>query len=134
MRYLLWLTITLVCMSIIYFSWISSPRLAWNAYVPNWIAYWADKQENDNFRTAIPFLFLGFMSGILIIFSKAKHKWWIRSWLIQVLLVMVVELGQLFRPLRSFDVMDIVWGMVGSGLSLFLVYWFSKFLNNALLK
>jgi len=102
--------------------------------VPNWIAYWADKQENDNFRTAIPFILLGLTSGILIVFNKAAHRWWLRSWLIQAILVIVVELGQLFRPLRSFDVMDIIWGMVGSGLSLLLVYWLSKLLNKALLK
>ncbi len=129
MRYLLWFFIIMCCLMIVYFSWISSPRLAWNAYVPNWIAHWADKQENDNFRTAIPFVFLGFTSGILILFNKANHSWWLRSWFIQALLVVMVELGQLFRPLRSFDVMDILWGMVGSGLSLLLVYGFSKLLK-----
>jgi VanZ family protein len=129
MRYLLWFLIIMLCLMIIYLSLISSPRLSWNAYVPKWIAHWADKQENDNFRTAIPFVLLGLTSGILIALNKANRRWWFRSWLIQVLLVILVELGQLFRPLRSFDVMDIVWGMVGSGLSLILVYHLSKVLK-----
>jgi glycopeptide antibiotics resistance protein len=119
----------MACLMIVYFSWISSPRLGWNAYVPNWIALWADKQDNYNFRTAIPFVFLGFTSGILIVFNKATHNWWLRSWLVQSLLVTIVELGQLFRPLRSFDVIDIAWGMAGSGFSLLLVYGFSKLLK-----
>lgn len=130
MRYLLWFFIAIGLILIVYFSWISSPRLSWNAYVPNWIAHWADKEENYNFRTAIPFVFLGCMSGILIIINNAKHSWWFRSWFIHVLLVAIVELGQLFRPLRSFDVIDIVWGMVGSGSGLLLMYGFYKLLKN----
>lgn|SRR5690606_26776534 len=122
MRYLLWFLIIMFCVMIVYFSLISSPRLSWNAYVPNWIAYWADKEENDNFRTAIPFVFLGLVSGILIVVNRANHKWWFRSWIIHVLLVVLVELGQLLRPLRSCDIMDILWGMVGSGFGLMLVY------------
>ncbi|GAA4817003.1 VanZ family protein [Litoribaculum gwangyangense] len=130
MRYLLWFLIAVGLILIVYFSWISSPRLAWNAYVPDWIAYWADKQENYNFRTAIPFVFLGCISGMLIVMTEAYYLWWLRSWLMQVLLVLIVELGQLFRPLRSFDIMDIIWGMVGSGLGLLFMYAVSKLLKN----
>lgn len=129
MRYLLWFLIVILCLIIIYLSWISSPRFAWNAYVPDWIAHWADKQENDNFRTAIPFIGLGFVSGFLMILSKVSQGWWFRCWLIHSLLIIIVEMGQLLRPLRSFDVMDIFWGMLGSGLSLFIMYKINEILQ-----
>ncbi|SFZ94040.1 VanZ like family protein [Flaviramulus basaltis] len=113
-----------------YFSWISSPRLSLNVLVPNWIANWADKHENDNLRTAIPMIFTGVFTGIGVLSKNASKKWWFLSWFLLALFVFIAEIGQLLLPLRSFDWKDVYWGGIGSGGGLLFVYFVNLMVNN----
>jgi len=107
---------------VLYLSWVSSPKIGGNPLVPNWIAMWVDAYYFDAIRTAVPMIFLGGMSGLLIVFNNLNMKWWWLAWGLLSLLVCIAEIGQFLRPLRSFDSMDILWGSVGSALGLLMVY------------
>lgn len=120
--YIFCVLILLGVLSVLYFSWISSPRLEYNWLVPNSIAKWTDSYENMNLRTAVPFFFIGIFSGFLLILNNAILKRWIFIWILLCLLVILAELGQFFRPHRIFDKGDIKWGVYGATLSLLPLY------------
>lgn len=120
--YFFYVFIVLGMLSVLYFSWIESPRLSLNGALPKWLTKWTDNNENDNMRTAVPFIFLSVCMGILLILKEASLRWWIISLLLLVCLVFLAEIGQLFLPLRRFDWEDIGWAVWPSFIILSLFY------------
>jgi len=118
--------IVIFMISVFYFSWLSSPQLANSGLLPEWLILWADAPENENLRTAIPFVFLGIISGTVLLQKSKSFKKWINCWLLLLALVLVAELGQLFLPLRSFDIEDIGWGALGSAFGLVITFVLSR--------
>jgi hypothetical protein len=115
-----------------YLSWISQPDLSRLRYIPAWLGRWTN--AHDTFRTAVPLVFLGLFSGILLRLKKRPLRWWIYSWLCLVIIVSVAEFGQLFLSRRVADWRDIVWGSAGAFTGLAIVYIISivaKALNNS---
>ncbi|MGE5944969.1 MAG: hypothetical protein ACM31G_11585 [Flavobacteriales bacterium] len=110
--------IVLGILSVLYFSWIESPRLSLNGTLPEVISHWTDKQENENLRTGVPFLLISIIMGALLIVKKKSIKAWVMAFICLVILVFLAELGQLFLPLRRFDWEDIAWGVLASFLGL----------------
>ena len=103
----------LVC----FFSWLPSPNLRDTGLFPGKLGEWVDNHYNS--RTAIPFVLLGF--GLRVFF---KDKRFLNSLIVissfSLLLVIVVETGQLWLPDRHFDFEDIAWGLLGSVLGVLL--------------
>jgi hypothetical protein len=97
---------------VFYFSWLPSPDISIQPYLPKWLGSWTN--QNDNLRTAVPFVFLG-LTGELILFNN-RSIWYRRTLVLfsLVLIVTLAELGQLFLPKRHFDLWDIFWGMAGA--------------------
>lgn len=127
--YILYGLMIIGVLSVLYFSWISSPRFEYNNLVPLRIAKWADKYENGNLRTAVPLAFLGCLSGLYIIANKLKTGYWFFALIILIGLVFIAELGQLFRPIRTFDWKDIYWGTIGAGIGLIIMYILKRIIN-----
>ena len=100
---------------VFYLSWLPNPDLSIYGILPGWLARWTDAQENQNIRTAVPFLLLGLLSGVWLLISKQRWKSWLSIWLLLVAMVSVAEVGQLLIPLRHFDWGDIMWGGTGAG-------------------
>lgn len=109
-------------MAILYLSWVSSPKLGSIGLMPRWLAEWSDASRNDTFRTAIPFVALGMFSGLFFDLKNKSKKWWIISLILNGLIVFLAEVGQLLRPHRVFDFKDIIWGLIGSILGLYIAY------------
>ena len=97
--------------------------------VPKWISSWADKRAFENIRTAVPLFFLGGLLGVFLMIKRAYKKRWLGLWLVTVLVVFLAELGQLFMPLRTFDWFDVIWGAVGSGSAMIIMYIVYKLLK-----
>ena len=97
---------------VFYFSWIPQPdfRALW--FIPGWLARWCN--THDTLRTAIPFIFLGLLSGFWLAATNRSWYWWLIAWLSFLMVVIIAETGQLFLPQRVFDWRDIVWGSVGT--------------------
>lgn len=109
-------------MSVLYFSWIESPRLSLNGTLPKVISDWTDKQENENLRTSVPFVFISVLIGAVLIFNKKSARIWFMAFVCLVGLVFLAEIGQLFLPLRRFDWGDIAWGIIASLIGLLGMY------------
>lgn len=95
-------------------SWLPDPGLGNYKFLPDWLARWTDAQVNDNIRTAVPLLFLGFIVGCWLALKNRPLRWWLGFWLGLAGVVLVAELGQLLLPSRYFDWGDVGWGAVGS--------------------
>lgn len=100
--------------SVLYFSWLESPRLSLNRTLPKVISDWTDRQENENLRTGIPFFFISVFIGIVLSINKKAIYIWVMALLCLICLVFLAEIGQLFLPLRKFDWKDIAWGIIAS--------------------
>jgi len=111
---------------IFYFSWTSSPRLGTTGFLPKWVTDWTDVQQNETIRTAIPFLFVGLLTGMYLTIRKLQAKHWAFSFLILLFVVCLAEFGQLFLPMRNCDILDILWGAIGSGFGLLFIYLFKN--------
>ena len=97
---------------VFWLSWLPQPNVGHILPVPLWLRHWIN--VNGNVRTAIPFLFLGFLSESIL---QQKYKGWkYRGWVLLLLLgvVLVAEVGQLWLPRRHFDGWDIVYGSLGA--------------------
>ena len=127
--YIFYVLISIGVLAVLYFSWISSPKLENNWLVPYKVAKWADSYENMNLRTAIPFFFIGIFSGFLLILKNSSLRMWIFIWVLLSLLALLAEFGQFFRPYRIFDKGDIKWGVLGSTLGLLPIYGLFLFLK-----
>ena len=118
--------------SIFLLSWLPSPRLALYGYLPDWLTRWTDADENVNIRTAVPFLFLGWFTGVWL--ARRRYAWFgfVAVWIALVLVALLAEAGQLLLPLRHFDWGDVGWGAAGSavgilaGCYLFYLFRFSR--------
>lgn len=125
--YFFYFMLVIGILSVLFFSWIESPRLSLSGTLPNWIAIWADQNENENIRTAVPFIFLSVLIGIrLIILKKTELNWWFINFVLLVLLIFIAEIGQLFLPLRRFDWEDIGWAIVPSFIVLAVLFTINK--------
>lgn len=124
--YLFYGTIFIVILAVFYFSWLSSPRLGLSGTLPVWLVSWADASENENLRTGVPFIFLGFLTAVLLIRNSAPINKWLFFWFSLIMLAVIAELGQLFLPLRSFDLEDIAWAAIGAAVGLICTYGLAK--------
>jgi VanZ like family len=91
-------------------SWAPDSRMTALRWVPGWLANWADR--DPNLRTAIPFIPLAFL--LTHGFRSCKLKW-PAAWAVLLcgLCLLFSEFGQVFLPLRTADVRDLLWGGVG---------------------
>lgn len=117
--------------SIVYFSWIPSPRLTEVSWLPSWVSKWAD--ENERLRTAVPFVGLGLVIGVAFIHQQQlwRKGWW-QWWIILTGLAAGVELGQLALPRRVFDLIDIFWGSAGGGFGILAAFLAQFFLTRVM--
>ena len=97
---------------VFYFSWIPQPDLSKLWFIPGWMGRWTN--AHDTLRTAIPFIFLGLLSGSWLSTTKRPWTWWLATLLVFILVVIIAETGQLFLPHRVFDWRDIAWGSFGA--------------------
>ena len=98
--------------SVFYFSWIKDSSLHSESWIlPQWLLDWCNYFPNA--RTAVPFLFLGFLTALYLYKKYATVQAWIIAYFILVSLVVIAELGQLFIPTRYCDWRDMLWGAAG---------------------
>ncbi|REA64489.1 hypothetical protein DSL64_02780 [Dyadobacter luteus] len=117
-RILTILTVAVLGLSVLFFSWLPHPDIGSLPIFPHWLGKWIN--HYGNLRTAVPFFLATTFLGITID-KESKH--WRRIFPGSLVLVTVAELGQLLLPKRHFDLWDIVWGMVGaiSGMTIAII-------------
>lgn len=104
-----------------YLSWVPDSRMNAVFWMPRWVGEWADSGHKD-FRTALPFVGLGLMTGTLLILRRMwKPAEWLAAWAALVAVVLLAELGQLPIVTRRFTFADIGWGTLGAATSLGLL-------------
>jgi hypothetical protein len=102
---------------VFYFSWLPNPSFVNQSYLPRWLVYWADVYVQ--LRTAVPFLAIGF----LVQFLCKPHSFFTwKGFLFAFLVVLIAEGGQFFLPDRHPDVMDIVFGALGTLVGMLFYY------------
>lgn len=107
------------------FSWKSNPNIGEYTFLPEWLIDWADQYRNNKKRTAVPFVFLGFLSGIYLLYIQKKSlRFWFLTLLILTITVIIAELGQYFIPSREPDLKDVLWGVIGTALGLLPLFIF----------
>lgn len=99
---------------ICYLSWLPSPRLSIYGFFTEELGRWVDADANMNIRTAVPFLCLGLMSGLWLVFTRQPGQRWVGLCLGFMGIALVAEAGQLEIPDRHFDWGDIAWGTAGA--------------------
>jgi hypothetical protein len=107
---------------VFYLSWVPNPDMALVWFVPDWIANWTDARSNGDLRTAVPFVFLGLISGVWLFRSKKSAVWWLATLVALTGIAAVAEMGQIAMPHRHFSWADIGWGGMGSFLGLLVAY------------
>jgi glycopeptide antibiotics resistance protein len=70
-------------------------------------------------RTAVPFLVIGY---ILQFLCKPNAYFTLKGFVFSFLVVLIAEGGQFLLPYRHPDVMDIVFGVLGTLLGMFFYY------------
>lgn len=124
----------IVIAAVFYFSWLSDPSLKSETYLPKCLMKWSN--EYYNFRTAIPFVVVGFLlesyaqhmssSGI----GHNKNPNFIQNIGFSTIIVCIAEGGQFLIQKRSPDLMDVFFGILGSfigGLGYYLVFMIMNF-------
>ena len=112
---------------IFFLSWKTDPNLKELPFIPEWLSDWTDNVHNDRRRTGVPFVGLGLLAGMYLIYiQRTKLFYWGLVWIVLGLVVVIAEAVQYFLPSRSMDIKDILWGWVGSliGLGLPFVVWY----------
>lgn len=99
---------------VFYLSWEPHKDLKFVWFIPNWLSRWTDTKANEDFRTAVPFVALGWMAGLLPSKSFRSIYRWLVIWLILIGVVAIAEVGQLLIPSRHFSWFDIGWGALGA--------------------
>lgn len=112
--------ITTVSCSILYLSWFPDPEIGTVFPFPLWLGRWIN--IHVNLRTAIPFLFLGFLEEYLLIYFKKSQIWRIWALIFSIIVVAIAEIGQLWIPKRHFDYEDIGYGVLGTLAGLLIGY------------
>ncbi|MDE3741479.1 hypothetical protein [Maribacter polysaccharolyticus] len=113
---------------VFFLSWKTDPNLKGTPLIPEWLSDWTDNVHNDRRRTGVPFIGLGLLAGMYLIYIKrTKVFYWGLVWFVLGFVVVIAEAVQYFLPSRSMDLKDIFWGGVGStiGLGLPFVVWYS---------
>lgn len=107
----------LICTAgIFYYSWLPSSNLNTETYLPQIIIDWTN--EYLNFRTAVPFVILGFLCEVLLE-SALEYPYnkmifvHLQTVLICTVIVCAAEAGQFFISDRHPDTMDIFFGIAG---------------------
>jgi glycopeptide antibiotics resistance protein len=113
--------LVLACIStVFYFSWLPSPDLGTETYIPSWLCDWSNYYYN--LRTAVPFVAIGFL---LEMASRIKNPispfsnsppFFIQNISISAAVVCIAEGGQFFIQNRNPDGMDVFFGILGSGI------------------
>ena len=127
-------SVIFVILLVFYYSWIPDPRFQNETYLPKWLLNWSNHYYN--LRTAIPFIAIGFLlemhtqqiSSIEII--KNKNLYFLQNLGFATIIVCVAEGGQFLIQKRNPDLMDVLYGVLGSSIGS-LVYNLFKRLRNA---
>jgi glycopeptide antibiotics resistance protein len=108
----------LIILSILYFSWIPDSQFTSESYLPQWLRDWSNSY--CNLRTAIPFVAFGFLLDALNSKKssdkkrKLKFDVWFKNGCIATFVVCLAEGGQFFILNRHPDIMDVLFGVLGS--------------------
>ena len=102
---------------VFYFSWLPNPSFVNQSYLPRWLVYWADVYVQ--LRTAVPFVAIGF---ILQFLYKPNGFFTFNGFLFSLLVILVAEGGQFLLPDRYPDMMDILFGVLGTISGMYLNY------------
>jgi hypothetical protein len=118
---LILLVLVQACISVVfYFSWLTSPDLGTETYLPSWLHEWSNYYYN--LRTAVLFVAIGFL---LEMASRIKNptaslkknpRLFIQNSSISAAAVCIAEGGQFFIQNRSPDGMDVFFGIQGRGI------------------
>lgn len=111
---MLYLLLLLGASVVCFLSWLPSPQLSAYGFFPKEIGHWVDAYENMNLRTAVPFLLMGLLAGVWLVFTGQSWQRWVGLCLGFMGIVFVAEVGQLHLPYRHFDWGDIGWGTTGA--------------------
>jgi hypothetical protein len=120
-RLLYYFLVTIGAGLVLYLSWRSHPSMGHVWFIPHSVARWADKQENDTIRTAVPLVALGLIVGGQLAWQRRPWWQWPVAWVLLFALVVLAEAGQHFRAYRRFDLADVAWGGVGAAIGLALI-------------
>ncbi|GAB3893691.1 hypothetical protein GCM10028803_08060 [Larkinella knui] len=116
---------------VFYLSWVPSPKMELVWFLPDWVARWADVKENENIRTAVPFVFLGVLMGVLLVRVRKPWPWWFVSLLGLTAVALIAEVGQLTLSHRYFSWSDVLWGTAGSALGLLIASGFRWMMSSS---
>ncbi|KAA9356185.1 hypothetical protein [Larkinella humicola] len=119
---LVFLLVALGIALVFYLSWVPNPDMALVWFVPDWIANWTDARANGDLRTAVPFVFLGLITGVWLFRLRKSSVWWLATLVGLTGIAAIAEAGQIAMPHRHFSWADIGWGGVGSFLGLLVAY------------
>jgi glycopeptide antibiotics resistance protein len=120
MKTILHLLVVACISAVFYFSWLPSPDLGTETYLPSWLRDWSNYYYN--LRTAVPFIAIGFL---LEMASRIKNPFahfernrqlFIQNISISAVVVCIAEGGQFLIQNRSPDGMDVFFGILGSGI------------------
>ena len=109
-------------------SWATDSRMTALRWVPGWMADWADR--DPNIRTAIPFIPLAFL--LVQGFAWRGYRWPL-GWSVMLCCVCLglSELGQVFLPHRTADMVDLMWGGIGILVGAVLAWGMSHWIRTA---
>lgn len=125
------LFIILILLLIFYYSWLPDSGLKTETYLPKWLLKWSN--HYFNLRTAIPFVPFGFLLEVLTNTSKKKSlsnqsciaPFRVQNICIAALVVCTAEGGQFFVSNRNPDILDVIFGVLGSILG-GIIYYLTK--------
>jgi glycopeptide antibiotics resistance protein len=112
--------------AIFYFSWIPDPQFTSESYLPQWLRDWSNSYFN--LRTAVPFVVFGFLLDAYNSKKSTRKKRkvrfsiWLRNSIGSVVVAFLAEGGQFFVLNRHPDLMDVLFGFLGSQLGFLLYY------------
>ncbi|MBF4464345.1 VanZ family protein [Flavobacterium sp. LC2016-12] len=115
---ILLMILLLIIAVVFYFSWLPDPSLKSESYLPNWLLKWSNHYYN--LRTAIPFIAVGFLLEAYTKYKNsnelnpAKNFNFIQNIGIAAIIVCIAEGGQFLIHKRSPDLMDVLYGIIGS--------------------
>lgn len=124
--------IILILLLIFYYSWLPDSELKTETYLPKWLLKWSN--HYFNLRTSIPFVPLGFLLEVLTPISKRKSiinnrdivPFRFQTISIAALVVCIAEGGQFFISNRNPDILDLVFGLLGSVFGSIIYYLIKK--------
>ncbi|MCG9793531.1 VanZ family protein [Flavobacterium algicola] len=124
----------LVVVSVFYYSWLPDSNMRSEHYLPQWLLRWSN--TNFNIRTAVPFVAFGFLLGAYS-FYKNETVWkenlilfLFRNLGIATIVVLIAEGGQFLIANRSPDMMDVLYGILGSLIGGLMYQLFNKLIKS----